>query len=78
MQRLRKIIYPQPLSTLKIGENLETKDIHKLKIAIDNVYTLSSERKNIELEGGLSRVNGDVIGLCEVRRKGESLGRSLL
>lgn len=43
----------------------------QMQIASVNVRTLSSDQKLIELEEELKKINWDIVGLSEVRRRGE-------
>ncbi|XP_044759008.1 craniofacial development protein 2-like [Coccinella septempunctata] len=78
-QNLVLILYQSAPRILGGGKKLAagkaSSKVWKLYLATYNVRSLLSEERLIELECELEQINWDVVGLSEVRRRGEQLCR---
>lgn len=62
-----------PPSTIKVQENPKSKNRLELKILHFNCRGLTSEERLWEFENELNKIKWEIVGLAEVRKKGEEL-----
>ena len=55
------------------GQDYDTKKPLKLNVATYNARSLSTEEKIMEMESELSKIKWDIVGVSEVKQRGESL-----